>query len=271
MSRSEAERIRSRQDKAARAAARKAKQERAEAREAEARAALEAEQARLVAEARAARAAGTMPALPRPGRKREALKPGRAPILGERTVDDPLQAGAKMRAVVNLAEHPLEMMLARQRLTRAQYEAGVRFRAIYERAMIGPGRGIDPAHIKVDGGGAGDPLSDAVVHAHWELKRLASGAGLISMTMLTAICGRGETVSDLARRWPAQAAGRARQDYVALRFLEALDHLAEEVWGAKGPERGRIVGERGLGSGEIDMQAVDTANQSYLRRRGIAL
>ena len=62
MSGSEAAKVLARQDKLARAEARKAKQARQEAREAAARAKIEAEQQRLVAEAKAARERGEIPA-----------------------------------------------------------------------------------------------------------------------------------------------------------------------------------------------------------------
>jgi hypothetical protein len=190
---------------------------------------------------------------------------------GTKTVDDPMQPGQKLKATVNLAEHPLELMLARRRLTQAQYEAGIRFRAIYEHAMIGPGRGIDPAKIKVDGGKMGDPLSDAVLHAHYELRRILPRLGKNGSSFVIAICGLGDTVTEVAGRLRIFHRPQSNRDFVTGRLLEALDYLAEEVWGTKGSEHGSIVALRDLGSGDVDMQAVDTANQSYLRKRGIAI
>lgn len=233
-------------------------------------AAKRADELRILDDVKAAKAAGAMPATAKV-RRGPAVKPGNAPVLGTRIVDDPIEAGAKLKATVNLAEHPLEMMLSRGRLTQAQYEAGIRFRAIYEHATIGPGRGIDPGKIKVDGGKMGDPLSDAVLHAHGELKRLAWALGLVGERVVSSICGAGLTVSELAKRWPTPDAERARMDYLTIRLREALDLLAEEVWGCKGPERGRIAGLRDLGSGVIDEQAVLAANQTHLRKRGISL
>ncbi|MFC5423031.1 hypothetical protein ACFPOB_26125 [Bosea eneae] len=224
---------------------------------------------KLLDDVKAAKAAGAMPSLAK-AKHRSAVKAGKAPVLGTRTVDDPMEAGSKLKATVNLAEHPLEMMLARRRLTQAQYEAGIRFRAIYEHAMIGPGRGIDPGKIKVDGGKMGDPLSDAVLHAHFELKRLARELGQVGERIVSSICGHGLTVSELAKRWPSPDAERARMDYLAIRLREALDLLAEEVWGAKGPEHGKISGTRAE-TVVYDEQAVLVANQTYLRKRGISL
>ncbi len=189
---------------------------------------------------------------------------------GSRMVDDPLEPGAKLKAVVNLAEHPLEMMLARRRLTQAQYEAGIRFRAIYEHAMIGPGRGIDPGKIKVDGGKMGDPLSDAVLHAHGELKRILPRLGRNGSDVVLKVCGQGMSISDLAKVWPGGDSDKLKIAFIGPRLKEALDVLAEEVWGATGPDHGRISGER-YDTVIYDEQAVAVANQSYLRKRGISL
>lgn len=263
-------RRRARIDREERAKGREAAAARREAAAAAKAQAKRAEELRLLDEVKAAQRAGKVETMPK-GKAKPRFKAGNAPVLGTRTVDDPLEPGAKLKATVNLAEHPLEMMLARRRLAQDQYEAGVRFRAIYERSVIGPGRGIDPGKIKVDGGRIGDPLSDAVINAQFELKRLARELGPIGERIVSAVCGSGETVSSLAKRWPSPDAERARLDYLTIRLREALDHLAERVWGARGPERGVIVGERGMGSDEIDERAIEVANQTYLRRRGIAL
>lgn len=273
MSGSDEEAIRKRVDRLARAEARKARLARQEAREAAELAARLAEQERLVAEAKAARERGEMPA-DAPARKwKPKGQPGKAPVLGHRVVDDPLaiEPGTKMVAVTNLAEHPLEMMLARQRLDQAQYEAGVRFRLLYEKAAIGPGRAIDPAKIKVDGGHVGDPLTDAVIHAHRELARIIPLLGKRGSHIAIAVCGQGVSISELANRYDGYENAKQNVAFISLRLKEALDVLAEEVWGAKGPERGRICGARGLGGEAYDEQAVEVANQSYLRRRGLSL
>jgi len=160
-------------------------------------------------------------------------------VEGERTVDDPYQPGLKVRARVNLAEHPLELMRARGRIDDAQYEAGVRFRAIYERAMIGGGGGIDPARIRVDGGAPGDAFTDDVAMALNDLRRLSRDLGMIGYRVLQAVAGQGETISDLAARWQGTDAERIKHSYLSLRIRESLDVLALQVWGASGPDKGR--------------------------------
>jgi hypothetical protein len=273
MSGSDAAKVLARQEKLARAEARRARQERQEAREAAARAKIEAEQQRLVAEAKVARERGEIPNTAPSKKWQPKGKAGKAPVLGERLVDDPLaiEPGAKMKAIVNLAEHPLEMMLARQRLDRPLYEAGVRFRRIYEAAAIGPGRGIDPGHIKVDGGRLGDPLSDSVVHAQFELARIIPRLGHRGSDVVIKVCGLGQTVSEVASRYDLFERDQSNRDFVTGRLKEVLEFLSDEVWGAKGPERGTIAGERDLGSGAVDDRAVEVANQRYLKKRGIAL
>lgn len=233
-------------DSAERARRRERREAFAAQRKAAAAQAKRAEELKLLGEVKAAKASGALPAIGK-AKLRSKVKPGHATVKGERTVDNPFRAGEKITATVNLAEHPLEMMLARRRLTQAQYEAGIRFRAIYEHAMIGPGRGIDPGKIKVDGGKLGDPLSDAVLHAHGELKRLARDLGQVGERIVSSVCGHGLTISELAKRWPSPDAERARMDYLTIRLREALDLLAEEVWGAKGPDRGRIIADRNFG------------------------
>jgi hypothetical protein len=189
-------------------------------------------------------------------------------VPGTRIVPDPLNVGNKLSATVNLAEHPLEMMLARRRLDQAHYEAGVRYRQLYERAMIGPGRGVDPAKIKVDGGKLGDPMSDEVAGAHMELARLARFVGVVGEKVLSEVAGRGTTISDLAQAWDGPEHPRVKLDYLGLRFKEALEVLACEVWGATGPRAAAMRSERGLG-GDVDPQAVASANQRFLNKRGI--
>lgn len=158
---------------------------------------------------------------------------------GTRVVDDPfaIEPGAKMVARVNVAEHPLEWMLARGRLSAAHYEAGSRFRAIYARAEIGGAKAMDLAKEKVDGGGAGDVLSDSVMMAHRELHRLARSLGPVGWRVVEQVCGMGVAVTDLAKTWPGREAERAKMDYLTLRLKEALDTLATVVWGARGRDR----------------------------------
>lgn len=266
----EAAKVRARQDREERRRAKHEAEERAAERARVAAEARRIEEQRFVAEVKAENG-GELPSVA-PVKAAPRAKPGNAPVLGSRDVPDPMEPGARLTATVNLAEHPLEMMLARRRLTPAQYEAGVRFRAIYERASIGPGRGIDPAKIKVDGGKLNDPLSDEVLHAQFELKGLARKLGPIGSRVVMMVAGQGVTVADLALRWPTPDSEKQKRTYLGMRLRDELEMLAEEVWGARGPERDRpaVVAERDLGTGTYDERAVSTANQRFMRRQGIS-
>lgn len=193
----------------------------------------------LVAEARKARKAEAR-AREREQARRAADPSGGKVVPGTRTVPDPYEAGAVIAARVNLAEHPLELMLARRRLDAAQYEAGTRFRAIYERAMIGVGRAIDYSRVRVDGGKAVETLSDDCASAHLELARLARQLGPVGYSIMQTVAGQGEPVSRLSERWPGDEARRAKMDYLTMRLREALDLLSTDVWGARGPQRGKL-------------------------------
>ena len=226
------------------------------------------------------------------GRKRRAKKVTLAAgcdgkfVVGERVVDDPYEAGAKLRARVNLAEHPLDMMRGRKRkngeqyLSEAHYRAGTRFRALYECAQIGGARGIDPAKVKVDGGRAGDPLGVSVAEAHRELGRLYGWLGEAGSRIVERICGQGMTVTELADIWPFEGNRLMVRNYLTLRLAEALEVLAAEVWGAKGQERvkAHFGGRWGAGpqAGRPDMAAAETTETAdsvrrHNRRRGVEM
>lgn len=201
-------------------------------------------------------------------------------VVGERVVEDPYEAGAKLRARVNLAEHPLELMRAKKRLDEALYLAGTRFRALYECAQIGGARGIDPAKVKVDGGRAGDPLGVSVAEAHRELGRLYGWLGEAGSRIVERVCGQGLSVAELAESWPCDGNRLMVRNYLTLRLAEALEVLAAEVWGAKGPARVRshFGGRWGAGpqAGRPDMAAAETtetadAVRRHNRRRGVEM
>lgn len=165
--------------------------------------------------------------------------------IGSRAVDDPYEAGAKLTARVNVAEHPLEWLAARKKIDLVQYNAGARFRALFERATIGSARGIDPGKVKVDGGGAGDPLDAGVAEAHQQIKLIKGLVDTVSMRLIMLIAGEGRTIAAVAETWPMRGVQAARAMYISERFREALSALAG-VMGieaeARGPGRGRVQG-----------------------------
>lgn len=177
---------------------------------------------------------------------------------GERVVPDPLQPGAVLKARVSL-EHPIDMMFARGRLTPAQYEAAVRFRALYERAQIGAARGVDFARLRVDGGaGAPDALTQSVVDAHKGLTLVWRVLGKVLGRIVEMVCGQGINVEVVAAGWPVDGNVRARRDFVSMGLRQALDQLGAELWGATGPERAKVVGDGPRrASADFDLSAED--------------
>lgn len=175
--------------------------------------------------------------------------------IGSKLVEDPYEEGADLVVAVNIRESPLEHMKARRRIGDAEYEAGRRFRSIYERSCIGAMGAIDPAKDVVDGGKFRDVQSLSVMLAHDELRRLRSVVREVGMVLLTAIVGRGEPIARVAEVWGRTVAaspdGRARrtrssEDIVGARLIEALRDLADH-WGARGNYTGTIVAARDLG------------------------
>jgi hypothetical protein len=170
------------------------------------------------------------------------------PDLAVDTVDDPLERGAKLVVVRNVAEHPLTYLKAKGRLdgmsslprrdrdgiAEIRFEAGSRFRTYYERAGIGGARAIDYGRVKVDGGVMQDPLSEQVQDAYDWLNGVAHKdckVGALGYAVLVAICGDGLTIAKAAEKFASWTGlgGRSGQGWVSCRLIEALDALAEHL------------------------------------------
>lgn len=153
--------------------------------------------------------------------------------LGERTVADPLEPGARLTAAVNVRESAIDHMASRGRINTAQEAAGQRFRKLWELAAVGRSQAVDPAKEYVDGGGIIDPISDDLVKASIELNRVMQVAGQMGGRLLIAIVGEGKRIEEVAQNW-SKAGGIVRGDraegYVVGRMIEALDELVRH-WG----------------------------------------
>lgn len=162
---------------------------------------------------------------------------------GRKEVPDPWEPGARISVPCNTRESPIEHMWSRKRIDAPQKDAADRYRALYERAQLGPIRGLDPAKEKVSGGIFGDPLSDGLMASARELAAVNMMLGPIGAALMMNIAGEGITIDSLAAFYPRLTAKRA-QGYVTGRLLEALEDLVGH-WGlrAEGLEtRSRIVG-----------------------------
>lgn len=152
--------------------------------------------------------------------------------IGEREVDDPLEPGAKARAIVNVRESAIDHMFSRKRINISQKEAGDRLRKIWEQAAIGRPGALDPAKEFVDGGIPGDPLSDGLVWAAKELEDALRVGGPVGSQFLISIVCEGKRIEDVAAQWSRQGGnvrGKYAQGYVSGRLIEALDDLVK-LW-----------------------------------------
>lgn len=163
----------------------------------------------------------------RAGRKARA-KISLAPVeIGTRLVDDPLEPGAKLRAVVNLREHPLEWLRARGHIDEGQYLAGSRLRADWEALAVGACKAVDTTREPVSGGGAGDPITDRMLRAGRRVSRVFSGLPWDLVGVLKAVVCDGRTLSAVAAdAAPALRCGVAdAAAAIAALLRRALDEL----------------------------------------------
>lgn len=179
----------------------------------------------------------------RPGRKHKAAPDEPQNIeRGYKVVPDPWEPGARLSVPCNMRESPIEHMAARKRLNAAQKDAADRYRALYERAQLGPLRAMDLAKERLDGGGAGDAFSDRVMEAARRIAVANRNLGRVAAALVINVVGEGVSIDALARGYPLMTDKRAN-GYVTGRLIEALDQLVEH-WGliAEGGQRHDITG-----------------------------
>lgn len=156
--------------------------------------------------------------------------------LGARMVDDPLEAGQRYAAQVNVRESSIDHMHSRGRIDASQKQAGDRFRKLWEMAAVGRNQAMDTTKEPVDGGGAGDPISDGLIRASQELSRVMRELGPVGSKMMIALVGEGRRIEDVASDWSQTGgalSGRRAEGYVSGRMIEALDDLVR-LWKLEG-------------------------------------
>lgn len=164
--------------------------------------------------------------------------------LAEGLVDDPYEAGAKLRVIRNVREHPISHLHARGVISESQRIAGEAFRSNYERAVLGGSKAIDYSRVRVDGGLPAEPLSEAAQRATQWLTDVAkhSGCGLRGYTILTHVCGEGHGLQATAKmlRGSGCPGGMQGIGYVQALLVDSLErliqHLGMEVVG-RSPRR----------------------------------
>jgi len=148
-------------------------------------------------------------------------------VLVAADVPDPYEPDKPLRVMKNLREHPLHMLAHRNVINSAQQYAGEKYRANYERAVIGASIAIDYSRDRVDGGPTPEPLTESRQKAIEWLKRVASypGIGKRGDAILSQICGQGFGIAECARnlKYP----GPRGEGFVSHRLVECLDTLLE--------------------------------------------
>lgn len=175
----------------------------------------------------------------KPKKKRSPHRPGYGGQVEteERTIVRPYEIGGTREtqtATVNVRETPLEHMYARGVITDGEKRAGEMFRRHCETIEMGGGV-IDPARIKVDTSGPGDPMSDKAIDAGRKLAFAAQRIGHMDYALLHEVCAAGRSLVEVAKRW--YMLGSARQartagGHIGRRVRDALAVLAKD-WGTE--------------------------------------
>lgn len=179
---------------------------------------------------------------------------------GRRDVPDPLEPGATIRATVNVKATTLEHMFSRHRINSAQHAAGTRFAGLGVKASIGRQKSFDYSQPAVDGGGAGDPITDDVIHATELLNGAAAAVGMIGYALLFSILVEGKGIAEVARAWAEDGgavAGERAEGYITGRFIEALDAVVAH-WRMEAEGRTVIRGESSYRRNGREVRSAET-------------
>lgn len=108
---------------------------------------------------------------------------------------------------VNLAESPLTWLHARGHLTDAQFDAGERLRADWERAQLAPSTTSRWDAVRVQGGerGMGPGERQIAAKARFDGAVAAAGPGLADVLWRVVCAGEGLPQAERALAWPARS------------------------------------------------------------------
>ena len=142
-------------------------------------------------------------------------------------IDDPYEPGAKIIALQSLRDSPLNYMRARGQIDEAQYNAGKKLQAFYERAEIGGLRAIDPTRAKVDGGRVTETLTESVQDAIQQVIALERVLGTEGASLARHVLCYGYGIAQCAQM--RGMTGQLYTKYVGILFREVLETLAVEM------------------------------------------
>ena len=112
------------------------------------------------------------------------------------------------RVTVNLAESPLTWLHSRGHLSDAQFDAGERLRADWERAAIAPGITMrwDVVRVRSTGdGGLTAGERQMAAKARFDAAIAAAGPGLADVLWRVVCAGEGLPDAEKALAWPARS------------------------------------------------------------------
>jgi hypothetical protein len=139
----------------------------------------------------------------------------RSRLLAERPIAEDSPVPGRMRparsVTVNLAESPLGWLLARNHISRRQFDAGERLRMDWERGQLAPRVTMtwDGAPVARNRGGSGHgiDLNGAQLDARrrFEAAVAEAGPGLADILWRVVCAGEGMRDAETALGWPARA------------------------------------------------------------------
>lgn len=154
--------------------------------------------------------------------------------IGARKIDDPLEAGQRVFAAVNVRESAIDHLASHNRINTSQAAAGDRFRRLWEQAAIGGIKGMDATREAVSGHIA-DPITDQVVAAAKDLQAAMQAIGVIGSRVLMSIMEEG-SIEKAATKWSGMGGvvkGRRAEGYITGTLVDALDGLTKH-WRLEG-------------------------------------
>lgn len=144
--------------------------------------------------------------------------------VGAIEVEDPWEKhGAKIVTLRNLRDDPLGRLHHRKYIDEAQYQAGRRFQADWEKAERGP-RAIDPSKEAVDGGLMPDPIDEGQTKALVSLNGVLRVLGADGSAIVHEILVHARTLEKVAEG--RKLAGKTWEEYFGRRFRGCLDEMA---------------------------------------------
>lgn len=142
-------------------------------------------------------------------------------------VDDPLEAGAKLKVVRNVRHDPIGRMWSRNEIDQAQYAAGRKWQEYYEAAEIVGSQAIDTTKEAVDGGRFPEPFVDRRRKALLKLAAAHKELQDYGWSIVFDVLGRNMHLADIAR---ARMFTERQQQALGPFFHECLEKMAKR-WG----------------------------------------